>query len=131
VTVSGDDSVRVRVHQYERRFRENLTGVFLPMKLMEVPRTTLAARSATFTDGARFCRTTATPIWGVSDPLRLKRGAVIGGWQRGSLTARMPPSLLLTAALTATRAAHSAAPLHRTEPAHCEGHRRIACPQPP
>jgi hypothetical protein len=34
---------------------------------------------------ARFCRTTATCIWGVSDPLQLDHGAKKGGWQRGSL----------------------------------------------
>jgi hypothetical protein len=34
-----------------------------------------------------------------------------GGWQRGSLTPQMPPSPLLTAAPTATRAAKSAARL--------------------
>jgi len=38
-----------------------------------------------------------------------KRGTSTGGWQRGSLTPQMPSSLLLTAALTATRAAQSAA----------------------
>jgi hypothetical protein len=42
-------------------------------------------------------------------PYQLKHGAVIGGWQRGSFTPQMPPSLLLTAAPTATRAAKSAA----------------------
>jgi hypothetical protein len=38
---------------------EHLTGVFLPMKSTEKPRTTSAAHSATFTDEARFCRTAA------------------------------------------------------------------------
>lgn len=42
-------------------------------------------------------------------PPKTGRGTVIGGWQRGSLTPQMPPSLLLTAAATATRAAKSAA----------------------
>lgn len=36
---------------------------------------------------------------------------MIGGWQGGSLTPQMPPSLLLTTALTATPAAKSAARL--------------------
>jgi hypothetical protein len=36
---------------------------------------------------------------------------VIGGWQRGSLTPQMPPSLLPAIAPTATRAANSAARL--------------------
>jgi hypothetical protein len=44
-------------------------------------------------------------------PPQRRLGTVIGGWQRGSLTPQMPPSLLLTAAPTATRAANSAARL--------------------
>ena len=44
-------------------------------------------------------------------PPKTRPGTVIGGWQRGSLTPRMPPSLLMTAAPTATRAAQSAARL--------------------
>ena len=44
-------------------------------------------------------------------PPKTGRGTMIGGWQRGSLTPQMPPSLLLTAAPTATRAAKSAARL--------------------
>jgi hypothetical protein len=60
-------------------------------------------------DTPRFCRTTMTRIQGVSDPLRIRRGTAIGGWQRGSLTPQMPPPLLLTTALTARRAAQSAA----------------------
>jgi hypothetical protein len=42
-------------------------------------------------------------------PPKMRRGTVIGGWQRGSLTPQMPPSLLPTTAPTATRAANSAA----------------------
>ena len=61
------------------------------------------------TDEARFCRTTATCIWGVSDPPFSSAWTAIRGWQRGSLTPQMTPSLLLTAAPTATRAAQSAA----------------------
>jgi hypothetical protein len=44
-------------------------------------------------------------------PPKTARGTVIGGWQRGSLTPQMPPSLVLTDAPTATRAAKSAARL--------------------
>jgi hypothetical protein len=61
------------------------------------------------TDRARFCRTTATLILGVSDPHGSRPGTGFGGWQRGSLTPQMPPPLLLTAAHTSTRAAQSAA----------------------
>jgi hypothetical protein len=60
-------------------------------------------------DRARFCRTDATCSWGVSDPRFSGRRTSTGGWQRGSLTPRMPLSLPLTAALTATQAAQSAA----------------------
>jgi hypothetical protein len=42
-------------------------------------------------------------------PPKIRPRTVIGGWQRGSLTPQMPPTLLLTAAPTATRAAKSAA----------------------
>jgi hypothetical protein len=42
-------------------------------------------------DRARFCRTTSTYIWGVSDPRKLGAGTAIGGWQRGSLTPQMTP----------------------------------------
>ena len=44
-------------------------------------------------------------------PLPTGPGTGSGGRQRGSLTPQMPPSPLLTAALTATRAAKSAARL--------------------
>jgi len=44
-------------------------------------------------------------------PPQRRSGTVIGGWQRGSLTPQMTPSPLLAAALTATRAAKSAARL--------------------
>jgi hypothetical protein len=44
-------------------------------------------------------------------PPKIGRGTGIGGWQRGSLTPRMPPSLLPATAPTATRAANSAARL--------------------
>ncbi len=50
------------------------------------------------TDRARFCRTTATPIPGVSDPHVSRPGTGLGGWQRGSLTPPMSPSQLPTAA---------------------------------
>src|SRR5687767_13078147 len=44
-------------------------------------------------------------------PPKTERGTVIGGWQRGSLTPQMPPSLLPPTAPTASRAANSAARL--------------------
>jgi hypothetical protein len=58
-------------------------------------------------------------------PPKTRLGTVIGGWQRGSLTPRMPPSLLITAAPTATRAAQSAARLTAGEVADRKEHRRF------
>jgi hypothetical protein len=60
------------------------------------------------TDGARYCWTRATCIWGVSDPRFSGRRTSAGGWQRGSLTPHMPPSLTLTAAPDAACAANAA-----------------------
>ena len=48
-------------------------------------------------------------------PPKTRPGTEIGGWQRGSLTPRMPPSLLITAAPTATRAAKDAARIDRVK----------------
>jgi hypothetical protein len=62
-------------------------------------------------DRARFCRTTATRIWGVSDPRQLKHGAVIGGWQRGSPHAPDAAFLEPIAALTVTRAGTERRPM--------------------
>jgi hypothetical protein len=91
--------------------RKNLTDA-LAVDANDVD--TVSDTSGAFGDGrdrARFCRTIATCIWGVSDPLPTGPGTGSGGWQRGSLTPQMPPSLLPTAALTSTRAAKSAARL--------------------
>jgi len=91
--------------------RKNLTDA-LAVDANDVD--TASDTSGAFGDGrdrARFCRTIATCFWGVSDPLPTGPGTGSGGWQRGSLTPQMPPSPLLTAASTATRAAKSAARL--------------------
>ena len=69
MTVSGADSVRVRVHLYERRFRRK------PVKRVPADEVYVGVTHDTggalgdVTDEARFCRTTATSIRGVSDPL--------------------------------------------------------------
>jgi hypothetical protein len=69
VTVSGVDSVRVRVHLYERRFRRNPdTRIPAGEVRAGLSHDTGGARRDV-THGARFCRTTATCIWGVSDRL--------------------------------------------------------------
>jgi hypothetical protein len=57
-------------------------------------------------------------------PLRNGRGTVIGGG-RGGRSRPDVSSLRPTAALTVIRAAQSAARCDHTEPADCEGHRRI------
>jgi len=47
---------------------ENLTGVFLSMKSMRVRPQDTGGALRSVTVKARFCRTTATCSWGVSDP---------------------------------------------------------------
>ena len=108
-TISGVDPVRVRVHPYERCFRRKPVRR-VPADEVHVGVTHDTGRAlGDVTDEARFCRTTATWMWGVSDPRKTRSGTVIGGWQRGSLTPQMPPSQLPTLALVATRAAQRAA----------------------
>jgi hypothetical protein len=91
---------------------ENLSDAV--MANVNVTRTRVEPRGALdgVAETARLLRTNVTRIWGVSDPLQLDHGAKKGGWQRGSLTPQMLPSLLLTAAPTATRAAQGAARLN-------------------
>jgi hypothetical protein len=109
VTVSGVESLRMRVQLYERCFRRK------PDRHVPVDEVRAGLSHDTsgalcgVTEQARFRRTTATCIWGASDPRKPERGTAIGGWQRGSLTPQVLPPLSLTAALTATRAAQSAA----------------------
>jgi hypothetical protein len=84
VTVSGVDSVEVRVHRYERSFPQNLSVVFsFDGNNSGIARDTRGSLGDV-TDRARFCRTTATPIPGVSDPHGSRPGTGFGGWQRGS-----------------------------------------------
>ena len=67
MTVSGVDSVRVRVHLYERCFRRK------PVKRVPADEVHVGVTHDTggalgdVTDDARFCRTTATSNRGVSD----------------------------------------------------------------
>jgi hypothetical protein len=64
--------------------RKNLTDA-LAVDANEVD--TASDTSGAFGDGrdrARFCRTIATCIWGVSDSLPTGPGTGSGGWQRGS-----------------------------------------------
>jgi hypothetical protein len=75
------------------------------------------------TDRARFCWTTETCIWGVSDP-KTARGTMIGGWQRGS-----PHAPDTSFAATVSRAdcdtrGTERRPVHRGEVAQNEGHRQ-------
>jgi hypothetical protein len=88
---------------------ENLSGVFVPMKFERVSRTTHGRRgrrchgpSAVLPDDCDMHPGRERPPF---PGLRISTG----GWQRGSLTPQMSRSLLRTAALTATRAAQSAA----------------------
>lgn len=109
MTVSGADSVRVRVHQYERGFRRK------PDRRVPADELRAGLSRDTGRDTPRCHGRSAVPPddsdmrLGVSDPLFFRRGTSAGGWQRGSPHAPVPHSLLQTAALTATRAAQSAA----------------------
>jgi hypothetical protein len=107
----GGDSVRVRVHLYERRFRRKTDRRVLVDEVVAGVTHSTGSALHNVMDEARLCRRTATCIWGGSDPPFSGRRTSTGGWQRGSLTPQMPASLLLTAAPTATRAAKSAARL--------------------
>jgi hypothetical protein len=78
VTVSGVDSVRVRVHHYERCFRRKPDRRVPPDEVRAGPSQDTGGTLGGVTDGARFRRTTATCIRGVSDPLRTGRGAKKG-----------------------------------------------------
>ena len=109
MAVSGGIQCECAFTYMNAAFRQNLSVVFtFDGNDSGIARDTRGSLGDV-TDRARFCRTTATPIWGVSDPHGSRPGTGFGGWQRGSLTPQMPPSLLLTAALTSTRAAQSAA----------------------
>ena len=108
----SQNSERVRAHLYEREF-PGKTCQTCSMANVN------AARHARRTGGALDrCHGHSAVLPDESDmhlgrerPPKTRPGTVIGGWQRGSLTPQMPPSLLLTAAPTATRAAKSAARL--------------------
>jgi len=88
VTVSGVDSVRVRVHQYERRFRQK------PDRSVDAQR---KRRGTTRDSGGRTprCHSQSAVLpddtdmhLGVSDPVRAAPGAKSGAAKRGSLTPR-------------------------------------------
>jgi len=109
VTVSGADSVRVRVHQYERCFRRK------PDRRVSADE--VCAGLSHDIGGALHAGTGQSAVppddsdkhLGRERPPFFKRGTSTGGWQRGSLTPQMSCSRQPTAALTLTRAAQSAA----------------------
>jgi hypothetical protein len=109
VTVSGVDSVEVRVHQYERSFPAKPDSRVHVRRKQQRHRT----RHARLT---RRCHGSSAVLPDDSDthpgrerPHGSRPGSGFGGWQRGSLTPQIPPPLLLTAALTSRWAAQSAA----------------------
>ena len=69
MTVSDVDSVRVRVHQYERRFRRKPDRRVPADEVLADLSHDTGGALGDVTDGARFRRTAATCIWGVNDPL--------------------------------------------------------------
>ena len=68
MTVSGADSVRVRVHIYERKFRAKPVRVLVADVNGARTGVDIGAAPDGVMNTARFCRTNATSIWGVSDP---------------------------------------------------------------
>ena len=105
MTVSGVDSVDVRVHLYERSFPAKPVSRVHVRRKQQRHRT----RHAWLT---RRCHGSSAVLPDEDDthlererPPESRRGTAIGGWQRGSLTPQMPQPLLLTAAFTAPRAA--------------------------
>jgi hypothetical protein len=109
VTVSDADSVRVRVHLYERCFRRK------PVE--RVPADDVHVGVTHDTGGALGDVTKRSAVLPDDSDMHLgrerppfpRRRTSTGGWQRGSLTPQMSPALLPTAAPTVTRAAQSAA----------------------
>ena len=81
------------------------------------------------TDRARFCRTTATPIPGVSDPHGSRPGTGFGGWQRGSLTPQMPPLTAADSRAHCDAGGTERRPVQRSEVAHRKEHRGINAPR--
>jgi hypothetical protein len=124
VTVSGADSVRVRVHLYERCFRRK------PVKVVSADEVHVGVTHDTggalgdVTDEARFCRTAVTCIWGVSDP----------SFEAQNLDRRVAGGVAHAPDVSCTVADSRAdcdtggtkrRPTHRSEIAHSQGHRPI------
>jgi len=63
MTVSGVDSVRVRVHLYERCFGGKPARRVLVDEVDARVIYDIGGALRSVTDGARFCRTTVTRIW--------------------------------------------------------------------
>ena len=99
----------MRVHLYERGFRQK------PDRRVFVDRSRcgcdprLRRRTPQCHGQSAVLPDDSDMHLGRERPLPTGPGTGSGGWQRGSLTPPMPRSLLLTVALTATRAAKSAA----------------------
>ena len=109
MTVTGVDSVEVRVHLYERSFPAKPVSRVHVRRKQQRHRT----RHARIT---RRCHGSSAVLPDDSDthpgrerPPRIEARERVRGVAEGVLTPQMPTSLLLTAALTSTRAAQSAA----------------------
>ena len=93
----SQNSERVRAHLYEREFRAKPVSR-ADGEVENVTRPRVEPRGALdgVTDKARFRRTNSDMHLGRERPPKTGPGTVIGGWQRGSLTPQMPPSVPLT-----------------------------------
>jgi hypothetical protein len=106
-------------------FRQNLSVVFtFDGNNSGIARDTRGSL-ADVTDRARFCRTTATPIPGVSDPHGSRPGTGFGGWQRGSLTPQISPFTAADSRADSDPGGTERRPNTGSEIAHSQGHRPI------
>jgi hypothetical protein len=107
----SQNSERVRAHLYEREFRVKPVSCADGASKRRCARARIMRRIRQGAGTRAVLPDERDMNLGRERPPKSWRGTVIGGWQRGSLTPQMPPSLLLTAVPTATRAANSAARL--------------------
>ena len=110
MTVSGVDSVEVRVHLYERSFPAKPVSRVHVRRKQQRHRTRHARLTRRCHGSSAVLPDDGDTHPGRERPPRIEARERVRGVAEGVLTPQMPTSLLLTAALTSTRAAQSAAP---------------------
>jgi hypothetical protein len=124
VPSQAEIQVRVRVHLMNAVSGKNLTGVFSLMESIGVWPHDIGGALRSVTDEARFCRTNATRIWGVSDPPFFRAANLDSGVAEGVAHA---PDASLTAAdsrADSYMGGKQRRPLNRSKVARWQGHRR-------